>query len=187
MANSPVRRLGILDAGVLIAATASALAPIRGLFEAHYQSLVVNHGRPIHGAIALGCDSPDGLALLVVDRHGGPQPEAPTPSLALCREPTRDGCRPVGDGLGWALPPQGLCHDHHVAGHRGRLPAFFTMALGHAVPAIVGGITVAWLALACATGHWRAEPTWLDRFGRTLGAVWIGLEAIIWISGFVMF
>jgi hypothetical protein len=29
-------------------------------------------------------------------------------------------------------------------------------------------------------GQWRAEPTWLDRSGRFLGAAWIALAMIDW-------
>ncbi len=35
-----------------------------------------------------------------------------------------------------------------------------------------GGVLVAWMTLALA-GCWRAEPNWIDRSGRVLGAVWI--------------
>lgn len=40
---------------------------------------------------------------------------------------------------------------------------------------IIGGVVFgAWAALA-ATRRWRTEPTWVDRFGRFLATVWIGL------------
>lgn len=42
----------------------------------------------------------------------------------------------------------------------------------------------AWVALALG-GRWRSERTWIDRMGRTIGAIWIGvvvLEAMtFWI------
>jgi hypothetical protein len=40
---------------------------------------------------------------------------------------------------------------------------------------IIGGVVFgAWAALA-ATRRWRSEPTWIDRLGRVLAAIWIGL------------
>jgi hypothetical protein len=38
----------------------------------------------------------------------------------------------------------------------------------------------AWLALLL-TGCWRSEPTWIDRLGRALGWVWLGLTVALWL------
>ena len=47
---------------------------------------------------------------------------------------------------------------------------FFSATLGSILAGamIIGG----WIAMAVG-GHWRPEPTWLDRFGRLLGVSWI--------------
>jgi hypothetical protein len=37
------------------------------------------------------------------------------------------------------------------------------------IPPAVGGI---WLTLI-ASGRWRVEPSWIDRFGRAIGFYWI--------------
>jgi hypothetical protein len=40
---------------------------------------------------------------------------------------------------------------------------------------IIGGVVFgAWAALA-ASRRWRTEPSWIDRFGRVLAMIWIGL------------
>jgi len=40
---------------------------------------------------------------------------------------------------------------------------------------IIGGVVLgAWAALV-ATRRWRTEPTWIDRLGRVLATIWIGL------------
>ena len=42
-------------------------------------------------------------------------------------------------------------------------------------------VASAWLLLA-VSGRWRAEPGWLDRLGRILGAYWVGMLALEWLS-----
>jgi hypothetical protein len=41
------------------------------------------------------------------------------------------------------------------------------------VPKEIGAAVGAAWAVAATTGHWRPEPTWIDRAGRALGAAWI--------------
>jgi hypothetical protein len=41
--------------------------------------------------------------------------------------------------------------------------------------AVVGG----WVTLALS-GRWRSEPGWIDRIGRILGVIWIGITALSW-------
>jgi hypothetical protein len=43
----------------------------------------------------------------------------------------------------------------------------------------------AWLALVLS-GRWRSEPTWIDRVGRTLGWLWLGLTAVLWVRSFLL-
>jgi hypothetical protein len=38
-------------------------------------------------------------------------------------------------------------------------------------------VIVAWLTLALA-GRWRPEPSWIDRFGRVLGCMWIAIGPV---------
>ena len=40
------------------------------------------------------------------------------------------------------------------------------------------GVGAAWLILALSM-RWRAEPSWVDRFGRVLGVYWIGMVPLI--------
>ena len=43
----------------------------------------------------------------------------------------------------------------------------------------------AWLALVLS-GLWRSEPTWIDRVGRTLGWLWLGLTVVLWVRSFLL-
>ncbi|WP_165228100.1 hypothetical protein [Aquisphaera insulae] len=49
------------------------------------------------------------------------------------------------------------------------------------------GFTVAgaWLLLRLA-GLWRAEATWIDRLGRIMGWLWIGLAAALWLRSLLL-
>ena len=49
---------------------------------------------------------------------------------------------------------------------------------------IFPAVAAAWVALALA-GRWRAEPSWVDRAGRALGAYWIALFLYRWVMGLV--
>jgi hypothetical protein len=48
----------------------------------------------------------------------------------------------------------------------------------------IGGAAVlgAWSALAAGC-RWRTEPTWIDRLGRVLGSIWIGL-LVVYLYGY---
>jgi hypothetical protein len=50
------------------------------------------------------------------------------------------------------------------------------------LPAIAGRVgpllTGAWVATALA-GHWGSGPSWVERFGRWLGAAWLGLFLLV--------
>jgi hypothetical protein len=54
--------------------------------------------------------------------------------------------------------------------------AFFEARIGPAVMA-------SWVALALSR-RWRAEPSWVDRAGRILGAYWIALFLFRWFASF---
>jgi len=43
----------------------------------------------------------------------------------------------------------------------------------------------AWLSLLLS-GHWRPERTWIDRLGRAMGWLWLGLTAVLWVRGFLL-
>ncbi|WP_165228102.1 hypothetical protein [Aquisphaera insulae] len=58
----------------------------------------------------------------------------------------------------------------------------FLVLYGDRVGFAVAG---AWLSLRLA-GRWRAEPTWIDRLGRIMGWLWIGLAAVLWLRGYLL-
>jgi hypothetical protein len=41
------------------------------------------------------------------------------------------------------------------------------------LPPLTGFAVIGSWATLFLGGHWRAEPTWIDRVGRLLGAYWI--------------
>jgi hypothetical protein len=43
----------------------------------------------------------------------------------------------------------------------------------------------AWLVLVLS-GRWRSESTWIDRVGRTLGWLWLGLTMVLWVRTFLL-
>jgi hypothetical protein len=47
--------------------------------------------------------------------------------------------------------------------------------------AVVG----AWLMFLLA-GRWRPERTWMDRAGRALGWIWLGLAVVLWARSFLL-
>ena len=56
----------------------------------------------------------------------------------------------------------------------GGLLQFFAMAS----PLVGFAVLVSWVIQAIQ-GRWRAEPTWIDRFGRLLGMLWMVAGAIL--------
>lgn len=46
---------------------------------------------------------------------------------------------------------------------------------------IGAGVAVTWLILSIG-GGWRAERSWLERFGRLLGVFWVGLAVALWLD-----
>ncbi|WP_406694566.1 hypothetical protein V5E97_26200 [Singulisphaera sp. Ch08] len=64
-----------------------------------------------------------------------------------------------------------------VIGIRGRygMMSFFELV---AYPVGVAVLAV-WTHLAWS-GQWRAEPTWIDRAGRIVGALWLAMLPLLW-------
>lgn len=48
---------------------------------------------------------------------------------------------------------------------------------------IVGAAVLGAWSLMAASGRWKTQPSWIDRAGRVLGLVWIGLF-LIYLYGF---
>jgi len=50
------------------------------------------------------------------------------------------------------------------------------------IPSEMGcGVAAAWIIQAVG-GRWRPEPSWIDRMGRVLGMFWIGMVPFAWFS-----
>jgi hypothetical protein len=62
--------------------------------------------------------------------------------------------------------------------HSGRRLVAYGDRIGFAVAG-------AWLAL-WLSGRRRPERMWIDRLGRVLGWLWLGLIVVLWVRGFLL-
>jgi hypothetical protein len=60
---------------------------------------------------------------------------------------------------------------------------FMTRFMEAIAPSIGTGVLVAW-AMMALNGMWRPEPSWVDRWGRAMGAFWVAMIPIFaWSDG----
>jgi hypothetical protein len=186
MTEKPARRFGLIDAMILVAATAAGLAWGRTDLVATVHAQVIPTGvvfsnsmrtRPVNfadrlytfrrGALhLLGCWT---LAVLIV-RLRSPRPRR----VRLICQP---GTLAVATATAYA-----------VAVAAGFLLAFLIRAKykpawsDYTAQAIdlngtAKAIAAAWLILALS-GRWRPERTWVDRLGCLIGLAWIALDTV---------
>jgi hypothetical protein len=177
------RRFSVLDAMILVAATAVGFGAIRTCSSEYYNNVLWPY-RPMPAASWLSwsavvlshsafCLSPLPAAWTVaalVLRLRAPRP----PLARLMRQPGAvagvAATLVIALGIGHYLSdlPRSSWHD---------APFEYTnYALGCAVAA-------GWLILALSR-RWRAEPSWLDRLGRGLGVYWIGMVPLTFCRTF---
>jgi hypothetical protein len=176
----PRRRLTMLDILVLVAATAVGLASAR-LYPAGQDLRDSTH--PLNDRIiysiylASNVTVPFLLAWSVAD-------------LILCfrgpRLPLRRLARQPGAIAAFVATAVGVFHlamdIASVASHpRYAMPfvARVKMMICNVPMVIAPGVFGAWMTLALC-GLWRADRSWLDRFGRVLGLAWIGLSLALY-------
>jgi len=185
MKPSPPRMPSILDAMILVAATAAGFALIRAtgmdfsvpavaVPRANYPFSGITSGMRLfiqvqHGLSALLPFLATWTLAAVVIRLRQPRPRL----RKLVRQPGTIACVTAMTSVGlqamWILPLLAV-------GDRFLHPRTLFITYGPNV-----GLTVlgAWITLALG-GWWRSEPSWIDRLGRALGLAWIAVNTIAW-------
>jgi hypothetical protein len=201
MPTAARRTFSLLDAMVLIAATAIGLGGLRGWVElgaelgesvatiAHPEAgwspwgWAIYQGYGLLGEVLLPFCCSWTLALLAL-RLRGPRPRL----RRLARQPGAMACYSAAVGLipaligvlGWVLiwgPRSGAGFDSQVW-ERLLEPAFLV------VPPLAGSAVLGSWATLLLGGRWRAERSWIDRAGRCLGVYWIGVITLpFWAMG----
>ncbi|MDB5352456.1 MAG: hypothetical protein JWN86_3703 [Planctomycetota bacterium] len=183
LAQTPRRRFTILDGLSLVAATAvglgisrAVIAPMVGGFPTSLPDLkmaalvLLIAMLPVVWAWTLA---------LIPLRLRGPRPSY----RRLYRQPGWTAAiatliGPLGEMCRWAwfiLLPFG-------SSIRFDLPFAPFDVFRRLLPPIGLAVALAW-TLLFLSGGWRAEPSWIDRLGRGLGAMWIlGLPFLFWLA-----
>jgi hypothetical protein len=174
------RRFALSDALVLVAATAAGLVPARSLsflsstrratlFAGSRFNITLKEGMVLVLPVLLAWT----VAVLILSLH------RPGPSW-----------RRVGKGPGFVAAVAVLLGLAQLASEfvpvqwsarawpdAERYAVLLPALANRAGPPLVG----AWVALALA-GLWRPGRTWVERFGRWLGAAWLGLFLLVWLA-----
>jgi hypothetical protein len=187
------RPFGLTDAMILVVAAVAALSVNRLNWPGFVQRW--RHPVDAHDSIEHILDlvmphlAAGTIALLVI-RLRSPRP----PCRRLARQPGTVACM-VGLAVLLAIAcwlgmtavtgrvPEFSEHATRAGGHSaGSFPLFpfsgrSLVAYGDRIGFAVAG---AWLSL-WLSGRWRAEPTWIDRLGRTVGWLWLLIAAVLWL------
>jgi hypothetical protein len=191
MSTSPPRRpFNLMDAMVLIAATAAGLGTARGIrdlvWEATGQSVMVGSIGPtlLLAARSTVLAYPFLVAWTIALSLLLFLPRRFRPSLGdLINRPGTAACGAAAMAI--TIGTVNLAVLIVVAFARNGTPLNSKEFLGSCVYGIIHnlgvelgmpglGVTVAWSMLALS-GRWRSEPNWLDRTGRSLGLAWVVL------------
>ncbi len=177
MKPAPGRRFTILDAMVLVVATAAGLALLRWTWKVTEFSGSLT-GFQQFDLIELGLRATFSFlatwtpALLIL-RLVRPRPRW----RELARQPGMVACAAATLVLAWeaaAILGTGLVTPRFA---RSRGVFFFPFVLSYQeVPKVASVVAGAWLTLALG-GRWRAEPGWVDRSGQVVGVAWLACQA----------
>jgi hypothetical protein len=173
--SSPIRQFTIFDAMVLIAATAMGLAWLRMLGAAGF--LLRSESVISRPAYIAQCANEVAFPFLTTWVGGAQAPFDP-------RVGQPDGQFPSVPGHQCSPSPSSSFFDFLSASREFPTDPFplwyiarrihlHVIPRAHSASAIAG----AWLTLLLA-GWWRSERTWIDRFGRALGAGWIAVSLV---------
>jgi hypothetical protein len=164
------RRFTLLDAMVLVVATAGGFAAVRTFTAAIRR--VQGPGRPGLAdwvALSTWVVSFWMLALLAL-RLGRPRP----PLRRLGRQPGVAACI-----AGWlALSFQLLYMLPTLRGSRYGLPGLYYIMMSADAISASGAVAAAWATLVLS-GRWRAAADWIDRSGRALGIFTIATALLL--------
>jgi hypothetical protein len=190
MPGSAIRRFSLIDAMILIAATALGLGLDLWMRRMPVFSLVPPTTRlsSLYYALAPWLSTAGCVALLwslavVPMRLRKPRPTR----RRLWRQPGVTACAAAGlatllsvvSSIPDRLGPQSL---------REHWESWYDVAHAASASTVTGpAIAIAWTVLALS-GAWRAEASWIDRLGRGLGVTWfllyvvgIVLNSIVWL------
>jgi len=189
------RKFGLLDAMVLVLATATALAATRHWWpdyfddfrpggEAYKENFVNLMYRVRYLLYSIAYFSASWTLACLVVRLRKPRPTV----RLLTRQPGMVACSTAAIILSLRLVNLVITLIVHVLcvpadPVRGWLSWWFEDA-GELplIPSEMGcGVAAAWIIQAVG-GRWRAEPSWIDRMGRILGMFWIGTVPFAWFS-----
>jgi hypothetical protein len=196
------RRFGLGDLMVLIAAIGAAMVALRNLWHgltvepgARYWS--VTPARLIVAATLAACATPLTLACLAF-RVRKPRPtwrrvaiQPGTAALVACA--VTFAVQMLDVAVSFSAPPKSWFGARVYAPIRFSDSNYVVLVrsfsgngvIGHIEPMACFGVLVASFALPCGpavaavwlvlalSGRWRPERSWIDRLGRTLGAIWI--------------
>jgi hypothetical protein len=188
MSTSPRRPFNLLDAMVLLAATAVGLAVARAMARKLWGSTKLNE--PYNSEVLqqvtrwtvlclpfLVAWTIAVLLLQMLSRRPRPGPDdlLCQPGAAACGAAalaiTTEAVIVLVMGL---MSPK-------TSSLRENVPQVLVWVLTHHYMCQLGmpglAVTVAWMALALS-GRWQPEPNWLDRTGRSMGLVWVVLMVI---------
>ena len=178
--TTPRRRFTMLDAMILVAATAAGCALCRPVWTRTVQDFDGRATRYLYGGsmIAACFLTPLSLALLVF-RSRSPRPS----NRKLRRQPGLMACLVVM--LAWALTGclaawewvREIAPWPQLAGPWRGSPMSLSEAIDFTTTTAGWMVAAAWFALAVARAH-RPEPSWIDRAGRIVGAGWIAIAVL---------
>jgi hypothetical protein len=183
MDGSRPRKLTLVDAMIFIAATGAGIAVIR-TYAPSYYAWSYNPTPPptwVEWAAFVLPSWADYLA---------PIPAAWTIGTLIqrlfpTRPPLRIVCLQAGTAAVLAATVAVSVNSVYLILHVWTMrSAYHEMAFvytTHSAGIAVGGV---WLVLALG-GTWRAEPTWIDRWGRALGIYWLLMIPLQFLSLFV--
>jgi hypothetical protein len=173
--DSIARRFNLIDAFVLIAATAGGLALGRAVSE--YETFKTRNAVVYYYAASVALAWTPALLALNLTRHRAPRREL--------------ACRPgfsvlvavvvvlLADTLFSGL----VIYSIELKFTPGITFPQYALWVGNAVVkdfmyelSIATTVAAVWLVTAMA-GCWRPERTWIDRTGRAVGAFWLGIRA----------
>jgi hypothetical protein len=185
MRPEPRRRFTLVDAMILVAATAGAMAWVRANYEWRVFELTWGwyyrrgyYVEFVQDLIRLAW--PFLLAWTLATLVLRTRPPRPAPRR-LARQPGLvAGCAVVvgAAAVAWPAVVGALAGLYQIDPLTHQPASYWVgMSRGVGLPEAVGlAVTAAWLTLALG-GRWRPEPSWIDRAGRALGACWIVLLA----------
>ena len=178
MRNTSERPFTILDAMILIAATAAGLGVTRDWAEPFFMDMLrVYEVPPVSGLVNTAGAVLTPITFYWTIAAVGIRLRRPRPSLRrLGRQPGLVACLAV---ILEALIHFFLTRYWVLFSGKARPGEVSTLLMNLSPPHLVApAVAVAWVVLA-VSGRWRPDPGWIDRLGRSVGFAWLALLVIL--------